>query len=346
MSVNITPFGILPDGDEARCVALSGGGLEAEVLTYGGALRSLRVPSRRGPLDVALGFDSLEAYRAQTGFCGAIVGRCANRIGGSRFTLGGREYLLPKNDGENHLHGGPAALDKRSWTIEDVRPSRRGLSLVSADGDAGYPGRLDVRVTYTLADGALAIDYRAVSDADTVCNLTSHAYFNLSGHGSGPVSTQRVSIFGDAYTPTDAALIPTGAIEPVEGTPMDLRAGVVIGEGADVPFEALRLAGGFDQNWAVSGEAGTLRPAARAVSDETGVCMDVLTTQPGVQFYSGNGMDGFPRGKGGAPYARRWGFCLETQAFPDAVNHPNFPSPVLKKGAEYHHRTVFRFSLI
>lgn len=224
--------------------------------------------------------------------------------------------------------------------------SRLVLSLVSADGDAGYPGRLDVRVTYTLADGALAIDYRAVSDADTVCNLTSHAYFNLSGHGSGPVSTQRVSIFGDAYTPTDAALIPTGAIEPVEGTPMDLRAGVVIGEGADVPFEALRLAGGFDQNWAVSGEAGTLRPAARAVSDETGVCMDVLTTQPGVQFYSGNGMDGFPRGKGGAPYARRWGFCLETQAFPDAVNHPNFPSPVLKKGAEYHHRTVFRFSVI
>ena len=298
MSVNITPFGILPDGDEARCVALSGGGLEAEVLTYGGALRSLRVPSRRGPLDVALGFDSLEAYRAQI------------------------------------------------WTIEDVSDSRLVLSLVSADGDAGYPGRLDVRVTYTLADGALAIDYRAVSDADTVCNLTSHAYFNLSGHGSGPVSAQRVSIFGDAYTPTDAALIPTGAIEPVEGTPMDLRAGVVIGEGADVPFEALRLAGGFDQNWAVSGEAGTLRPAARAVSDETGVCMDVLTTQPGVQFYSGNGMDGFPRGKGGAPYARRWGFCLETQAFPDAVNHPNFPSPVLKKGAEYHHRTVFRFSVI
>ena len=346
MSVNITPFSALPDGGEARCVALSGGGLEAEVLTYGGALRSLRVPSRRGPLDVALGFDSLEAYRAQTGFCGAIVGRCANRIGGSRFTLGGREYLLPKNDGENHLHGGPAAFDKRIWTIEDVTDSRLVLSLVSADGDAGYPGRLDVRVTYTLADGALAIDYRAVSDADTVCNLTSLAYFNLSGHGSGPVSAQRVSIFGDAYTPTDAALIPTGAIEPVEGTPMDLRAGVVIGEGADVPFEALRLAGGFDQNWAVSGEAGTLRPAARAVSDETGVCMDVLTTQPGVQFYSGNGMDGFPRGKGGAPYARRWGFCLETQAFPDAVNHPNFPSPVLKKGAEYHHRTVFRFSLI
>lgn len=284
MSVNITPFGALPDGGEARCVALSGGGIEAEVLTYGGALRSLRVPSRRGPLDVALGFDSLEAYRAQTGFCGAIVGRCANRIGGARFTLGGREYLLPKNEGENHLHGGPAAFDKRIWTIEDVSDSRLVLSLVSADGDAGYPGRLDVRVTYTLADGALAIDYCAVSDADTVCNLTSHAYFNLSGHGSGPVSAQRVSIFGDAYTPTDAALIPTGAIEPVEGTPMDLRAGVVIGEGADVPFEALRLAGGFDQNWAVSGEAGTLRPAARAVSNETGVCMDVLTTQPGVHF--------------------------------------------------------------
>ena len=224
--------------------------------------------------------------------------------------------------------------------------SRLVLSLVSADGDAGYPGRLDVRVTYTLADGALAIDFRAGAVADTVCNLSSHAYFNLSGHGSGPVSAQRVSIFGDAYTPTDAALIPTGAIEPVEGTPMDLRAGVVIGEGADVPFEAQRLAGGLDQNWAVSGKAGTLRPASRAVCDVSGVCLVVLTRESGVQFYSGNGMDGFPRGKGGAPYARRWGFCLETQAFPDAVNHPNFPSPVLKKGAEYHHRTVFRFSLI
>ena len=159
------------------------------------------------------------------------------------------------------------------------------------------------------------------------------------------MNAQRVCVFADAYTPADAALIPTGELVPVEGTPMDLRGGVVIGEGADLPFEALRLAGGYDHNWAVNGRPGVLRPAARAESDETGVRMEVLTTQPGVQLYTGNGMDGFPRGKGGAPYARRWGFCLETQAFPNAVNQPNFPSPVLKKGEEYRHKTVFRFSV-
>lgn len=223
------------------------------------------------PLDVALGFDSVEAYREQAGFCGALVGRCANRIGGARFTLGGREYRLPQNDGGNHLHGGPAAFDKRLWTIEEAAEDRLTLSLVSEDGDAGYPGRLDVRVSYTLADGALEIDYFAVSDADTVCNLTSHAYFNLSGHASGPVNAQRVCVFADAYTPADAALIPTGELASVEGTPMDLRGGVVIGEGADLPFEALRLAGGYDHNWAVNGQPGVLRPAARAESDETGV---------------------------------------------------------------------------
>ncbi len=345
MPENIRAFGSLPDGGEVLCVSLRGGGLECEVLNYGGALRSLVVPSRRGPLDVALGFDSVEAYREQAGFCGALVGRCANRIGGARFTLGGREYRLPQNDGGNHLHGGPAAFDKRLWTIEEAAEGRLTLSLVSEDGDAGYPGRLDVRVSYTLADGALEIDYFAVSDADTVCNLTSHAYFNLSGHASGPVNAQRVCVFADAYTPADAALIPTGELATVEGTPMDLRGGVVIGEGADLPFEALRLAGGYDHNWAVNGRPGVLRPAARAESDETGVRMEVLTTQPGVQLYTGNGMDGFPRGKGGAPYARRWGFCLETQAFPNAVNQPNFPSPVLKKGEEYRHKTVFRFSV-
>lgn len=346
MPENIRPFGSLPDGGQVLCAALRGGGLECEVLSYGGALRSLVVPSRRGPLDVALGFDSVEDYRAQTGFCGALVGRCANRIGGACFSLNGREYRLPKNDGENHLHGGPAAFDKRLWTIEQAAQDRLTLSLVSEDGDMGYPGRLDVRVSYTLADGALEIDYRAVSDADTVCNLTNHAYFNLSGHASGPVSAQRVYIFADGYTPTDAALIPTGEIAPVEGTPMDLRRGVVISEGADEPFEALRLAGGYDHNWAVNGRPGVLRPAAAAESDETGVRLEVLTTQPGIQLYTGNGMDGFPRGKNAAPYARRCAFCLETQSFPNAINQPNFPSTVLEKGKEYREKTVFKFSVM
>ena len=199
-------------------------------------------------------------------------------------------------------------------------------------------------MTYRLSGGALRIDYAAVSDRDTLCNLTNHTYFNLSGHQSGPVLEQSVQLFASAYTPTDAGSIPTGEVAPVEGTPMDLRAGLSIGARVDEDFPQLTLAGGYDHNWAVDGPAGTLRPAARAWSPATGITLEVSTTLPGVQFYSGNYLDGCPAGKGGAPYARRWGFCLETQFFPDAIHHPNFLQPVLRPGETWAHTTVFQFS--
>lgn len=316
----------------AECVRLENGELSCEILTWGGAVRCLNVPDRNGrSVDVALGFDSLEDYMEQTGYLGALIGRFGNRIGGASFELDGRRYELYKNDGGNHLHGGRRGFDKRIWKIEARDDTRLALSLVSEDGDEGYPGRLEVYVLYELKEDALEISYRAFSDADTLCNLTNHTYFNLNGHDSGTVEGQIIRINASHYTPTDACLIPTGEIADVTGTPMDLREPVVIGERADADFEALRFGGGFDHNYILDGADGSLRLAAVAESRETGIRMETWTTQPAVQFYSGNGMAGLPKGKGGAPYGRRWGFCLETQVFPDAPHHENFPSALLKK---------------
>ena len=329
----------------AECVRLENGGLSCEILTYGGALRCLNVPGRNGrSVDVVLGFDSLEDYMEQTGFLGALIGRFGNRIGNAEFKLDGKRYELFKNDGANHLHGGRRGFDKRIWKIEARDDTKLALSLVSEDGEEGYPGRLEVYVLYALKEDALEISYRAFSDAETLCNLTNHAYFNLSGHESGTVEKQLIKINASHYTPTDAGLIPTGEIADVTGTPMDLREPVVIGERADLDFEALRFGGGFDHNYAIDGADGTLRLAAVAESRETGIVLETWTTLPGVQFYSGNGMAGLPKGKNGAPYDRRWGFCLETQVYPDAPHHANFPSALLKKGAEYRTKTVYRFA--
>lgn len=328
----------------AECVRLENGELSCEILTWGGAVRCLNVPDRNGrSVDVALGFDSLEDYMEQTGYLGALIGRFGNRIGGASFELDGRRYELYKNDGGNHLHGGRRGFDKRIWKIEARDDTRLALSLVSEDGDEGYPGRLEVYVLYELKEDALEISYRAFSDADTLCNLTNHTYFNLNGHDSGTMEGQIIRINASHYTPTDAGLIPTGEIADVTGTPMDLREPVVIGERADADFEALRFGGGFDHNYILDGADGSLRLAAVAESRETGIRMETWTTQPAVQFYSGNGMAGLPKGKGGAPYGRRWGFCLETQLFPDAPHHENFPSALLKKDAVYRTKTVYRF---
>ena len=246
-------FGHMPDGTAVEEIALSGGGLSCGVITYGGALRTLTVPDRAGrPVDVVLGLDTLEDYRTQDKFLGALVGRYANRVGGSRFTLEGRTYPLPANDGANHLHGGPEGFDKKVWTIQEQTDSSVTLSLLSPDGEAGYPGELAVTAVYALWDGALEISYRAEATETTLCNLTNHAYFNLSGHDSGPVDGHSVQVLAGRYTPVGDGLIPTGAVEPVEGTPMDLRTLHPLGERE------------FDHNWAVSGWDGTLRPAARA----------------------------------------------------------------------------------
>lgn len=343
---NRKPFGVMPDGAPVEELILRDAGFSCAILTYGGAVRALTVPGKDGPVDVALGFDTLEDYRAQDKYLGALVGRYANRIGGAAFTLEGKTCTLAKNDnGVNHLHGGNVGFDKRVWTVEELTENTAALSLLSPDGEEGYPGTLKVKVTYTLAGGRLEIAYRAETDQTTVCNLTNHTYFNLSGHGSGTVAEQLIQVLADRYTPTVPGSIPTGELAPVDGTPMDLRQLTPIGAHIDEPFAQLQLAGGYDHNWAVNGWDGTLRPIARAMSLKTGISMTVESTLPGVQFYAGNYLDGCPAGKGGAAYARRGGFCLETQFFPDSPNHENFPSCVLRPGEEYRAVTVYRFSL-
>lgn len=339
------PFGTLPDGTAVQQHTLRAGALSCDIITFGGSLRALRVPDRAGkPVDVLLGFDTLEAYAAHGKSMGALVGRFANRIGGACFTLHGKTYrLAANNNGVNHLHGGLLGFNKRVWTVESAGEDRLTLSLFSPDGEEGYPGNLTVRVTYTLTAEGLTIGYWAECDQDTVCNLTNHAYFNLSGHGSGPVADQSIQILADSYTPTDALSIPTGRIDPVEGTPMDLRSPTAIGARIDADFQQLRQAGGYDHNWIPNGESGVLRPIARASSAETGISMEVLSTLPGVQFYTGNYLEGCPAGKDGVVYGNRWGFCLETQFFPDSPNHENFPSCVLRAGESFSSTTAFRF---
>ena len=340
-------FGHMPDGTGVEEVTLSNGHLKCSIITYGGAVRSLMVPDRNGSLvDVVLGFDTLEDYRKQDKYMGALVGRYANRIGGARFALNGVEYPLAANDGPNSLHGGMVGFDKQVWTVEELSENAVTLSLVSPDMQEGYPGTLKVWVTYALKDGELLIWYRAKCDKDTPCNLTNHSYFNLSGHDSGSVEGQYIRVMASRYTPA-AGLIPTGEIAPVNRTPMDLRRAQRIGEHIRDKFPQLTMAGGYDHNWVIDGyddEASV--PAARAWSPETGICMEVTTTQPGVQFYAGNFISGCPAGKGGAAYKDRHGFCLETQGFPDSPNKPNFPPCVLWAGSEYRNGTAYRFFII
>ncbi len=344
---NRTFFGGMPDGAAVEELTLRAGALSCAIITYGGAVRVLTVPDRTGrPVDVVLGFDTLEAYLVQDKYLGALIGRYANRIGDSRFSLNGRAYPLRANDGVNHLHGGPMGFDKQVWTVKELTEHTAVLSLFSPDGQEGYPGGLAAQVTYALTAESLEIDYQAQCDQDTVCNLINHTYFNLSGHDSGLVTGQYIQLFAERYTPTTAGSIPTGAVAEVEGTPMDLRRACLIGAHVDDPFEQLTLAGGYDHNWVINGWDGTLRPAARAWSPDTGIALETWTTLPGIQFYSGNYLDGCPVGKGGAPYAKRWGFCLETQYFPDSPNHSGFPSAVLSAGATYHQRTGYRFGLV
>ena len=335
-------FGILPDGREVLQYTITDGVCACEILSWGAAVRAIRVPDREGNLaDVVLGFDSMEDYLRQTWYIGAIVGRYANRIGGASFPLEGKTYPVAKNDGENHLHGGLIGFDKKLWTVEEAAEDALTLSLVSPDMEEGYPGTLKVQVRYTLKNGALRIDYRAETDKPTLCNLTNHCYFNLDGQGSGDVLSQTIKINATRYTPTDAGSIPTGELAAVEGTPMDLREETEIGLRIDEDFVQLRQAGGYDHNWVPDGAG--LREVACAKSEKTGITLRVETDQPGLQFYSGNYLDGSLPGKGGKVFGRRSGFCLETQNFPDAPHHKNFPSAELHPGEIYETTTVYRF---
>lgn len=330
-------------GKPVERFVLEGSGLRMAVLTYGGTIQSLWVPDRDGRLvDIVLGCDTVEAYQKQDKFMGALIGRYANRIGGGRFTLNDETYILCPNDGRNHLHGGKKGFDKRIWEPE-IQADGLHLRLTSRDGEEGYPGTLRAEVVYALRDRSLVITYWARCDRDTLCNLTNHTYFNLAGHDSGDICAQEICLEADRFTPADAESIPHGAFQEVDGTPMDLRAWTPIGAHIDDRFDQLQYAGGYDHNWVLRGIPGMLRPAARARCRQTGIVLEALTTQPGLQFYAGNSLDGSCEGKGGAAYPRRSGFCLETQAFPNSPNCPEYPSAVLRAGDEYREQTVYRF---
>ncbi|HWP99126.1 MAG TPA: aldose epimerase family protein [Vicinamibacterales bacterium] len=347
------PFGRTPDGTAVEAFTLaSGRGVELQAITYGGIIVSLRAPDREGrAADVVLGYENLDGYlRDNSPYFGAIIGRYANRIGGARFTLDGHTYRLAANDGPNHLHGGLRGFDKRVWTAEPFeRAAEAGVVLryVSPDGEEGYPGRLEARVTYTLtARNELIVDYEATTDRPTVVNLTQHSYFNLTG-GTRDILGHELWIDADRYTPVDEGLIPTGELAPVEGTPFDFRKPMPIGARIDTPHPQLQRGRGYDHNFVLTGwrPGGEPRRVARLVDPSSGRTLEVATTEPGLQLYTGNFLDGRITGKGGRVYARRWGLCLETQHFPDSPNRPEFPSTVLRPGATYRSRTIFTFGV-
>jgi aldose 1-epimerase len=343
-------YGKMPDGTPVDLYTLTNAnGMKAEIITYGGAVVSLTAPDRNGKYaDVVLGMDSLDGYRSQTAFFGALIGRYGNRIGHARFSLDGKQYRLPKNDGDNTLHGGPQGFDKRVWKAGPAtRPDGEALELtyVSKDGEEGFPGTLTAKVVYTLtAKNELKIDYTATSDKDTVINLTNHSYFNLAGQGEGDVLRHEVTINADSFTPVDAGLIPTGELKPVKGTPFDFTRATAIGTRIGQNDQQLKFGRGYDHNWVLNKGNGGLTKAAEVYEPTTGRVMEVWTTEPGLQFYTGNFLDGTVRGKGGKAYPHRGAFCMETQHFPDSPNKPSFPSTELKPGSTYGSETVYRFS--
>ncbi|MDD3693078.1 MAG: galactose mutarotase [Oscillospiraceae bacterium] len=343
MDIVKKPFGKTSDGKSVDLFILSNADIQIGILSLGGIINFLKVPDKNGhPVDIVLGYDTVEEYERNSGHFGAIIGRCANRIAKGRFVLGGREYNLYCNNNGNHLHGGRIGFDSMVWQPQ-VSNDKLILSLTSPDGQEGYPGTLNVSVTHSLSDdGVFTWDCCAKSDKDTLCNLTNHTYFNLSGHNSGSVLNQMLQIESDAFTESDSELIPTGSILPVDGTPMDFRTAHAIGERINSDYTALNLAGGYDHNYAIRGKTGTLRKAAFAYDTQSGISISLSTTLPGVQFYTGNFITEVG-GKENAVYRKNSGFCLETQFFPDAINHPNFEQPILKAGDTYRHTTSLKF---
>ncbi len=347
--VTSAPFGRLADGTEVTLFTLTNtNGLELQALTYGGIIRSLTTPDRAGaPGDIVLGYNTFDGYLAKNPFFGALVGRLANRLADGRFVLDGQEYRLERNNGVNHLHGGRRGFDKVVW---DAAPaaSTAGVSFrrVSPDGEEGYPGRLTVTVSYTLTDAnELVIEYGAATDRATPVNLTQHSYFNLAGEGTGDILSHQLTIDADRYTPVNAVQIPTGELADVEGTPFDFRRPIAIGARIGEPDPQLLVGEGYDQNFVLNRTGQGLQRAARVVEPHSGRTLEVATTQPGMQFYSGNRLDGTIIGKSGRSYERRSGFCLETQHFPDSPNHPQFPSVMLQPGQPYQQLTVFTFGV-
>jgi aldose 1-epimerase len=349
MSITSEAFGQTADGTPIeRYTLTNANGLQADIITYGGILTALRVPDRNRQVgDIVLGFETLAPYLGDHPFFGALVGRFCNRIAGAQFTLNGTTYQLAHNDGVNHLHGGPQGFHRAIWRASE-RPADEGPSLelryLSRDGEEGYPGNLSVAVVYTLTDqNALRIDYSATTDRDTVINLTNHSYFNLDG--SADILGHEIQIDATQFLPINETLIPIGELRAVHDTPMDLTASTMIGDRIAADDEQVRRGLGFDHTWVIDKPAGALGHAARVYAPQSGRVLDVSTTTPGVQFYSGNMLDGSLAGKRGQVYSQHSGLCLETQHFPDSPNQPQFPSTVLHPGETYRQTTIFEFGV-
>jgi aldose 1-epimerase len=343
-------FGKTTGGEQIELYSLTNKkGTEVSITNFGATVVALKVPDRAGKAaDIVLGYDTLDGYENGTSYFGATVGRYGNRIAGGKFSIDGKTYTLPKNNGENTLHGGIVGFNKRVWKAREIT-SKEGESLemtyLSADGEEGFPGNLSAKVVFTLPAerNELRIDYTATTDKDTVLNLTNHSYFNLSGEGNGDILDHVMTLHSKQFTPVDKTLIPTGELKNVGGTPMDFNSATAIGKRINENDEQLVFGKGYDHNWALTRAGGGLSMAAEAYDPKSGRKLEVLTTEPGVQFYSGNFLDG-AKGKGNKPYPQRAAFCLETQHFPDSPNHANFPSTLLKPNSVFHSQTVFRFS--
>jgi len=342
------PFGKTTDGQPVEMYTLRNSkGAEAKIITYGGIVQSLKVPDKDGNLvDVVLGFDNLQGYIDKSPYFGAIIGRYGNRIGGAKFTLEGKTYTLAANNGPNSLHGGVKGFDKVVWTAKPLAGAALELTYLSKDGEEGFPGNLNRTVVYSLTDdNELKMETKATTDKPTLCNITHHSYFNLNGQGNDSILDHIVSINSDKTTPVDKDLITTGEYAPVEGTPFDFRKPTPIGARIDDPDTQLQYGPGYDHNWVINKPLGELGSMARAIGPKTGIEMEVLSDEPGMQFYAGNFLDGTITGKGGKVYEKRSGFCMEPHHYPDSPNKPEFPSTELKPGETYHNVIIYKFSI-
>lgn len=342
--MNKSLWGKTKDGADVHLYTLTSGNIEVRLSDFGAHLVAVRTPDRHGKVaDVVLGFDDLEPYlKGGNGYQGAVIGRYGNRIAKGQFAIDGNTYLIPTNNGPNALHGGPVGFDRYVWTAEEV-PNGIEFTHVSPDGDMGFPGTMTAKVRYTLQGKTLRLDYSASTDKPTIHNLTNHSYFNLRGDDQGDILDHVVELFAGSFTPVDAGQIPTGAIASVAGTPLDFRKPTAIGARINDDFEQLKLGRGYDHNFVVDGKMGDLRRAARVTEPASGRTLTVETTEPGIQFYSGNFLNGAFVGRHGKKYDARTGFCLETQHFPDSPNHANFPSTVLRPGETFRSTTSFTF---
>ena len=337
-------FGFNAKGEKITLYTLKGDNIQVDIMDQGGTIVAIRTPDKNGNLiDVCLGYDDVSGYEANGGYIGALIGRVGNRIGGGKFSLNGKDYQLNLNDGGiNHLHGGNEGFDKKVWAVE-IDGDKLVLTTSAKDGEENYPGDIDVKVVYYVVGDELFIEYNAVSNQDTLCNLTNHCYFNLEGNGATDVYNQTLTIDADSITPVDSGLIPHGEFLKVEGTPFDFKQAKPIGQDIYADNEQLKICGGYDHNFCINTN-GEFKTFATAYSSKTGVEMVCKTDLPGVQFYSGNFLDNV-KGKNGAIYNKRAGFCLETQVYPNAINCPEYPSYVLKKGDKYHTKTSYAFSV-